>query len=70
MFQIAGNRVNRSLMNRRKKPVFDLQFTSVFNNPSSTTIQDEQNITQLIDRRQMLHAPSSMMEITPIENNK
>ena len=70
MFQIAGNRVNRSLMNRRKKPVFDLQFTSVFNNPSSTTMQDEQNITQLIDRRQMLHAPSSMMEITPIENNK
>lgn len=70
MFQIAGNRVNRSLMNRRKKPVFDLQFTSVFNNPSSTTMQDEQNITQLIDRRQMLHAPSSMMEITPIENNQ
>ena len=70
MFQIAGNRVNRSLMNRRKKPVFDLQFTSVFNNPSSTTMQDEQNITQLIDRRQMLHAPSSMMEITTIENNQ
>ena len=57
-------------MNRRKKPVFDLQFTSVFNNPSSNTMLEEQDTTKVIDKRQMLHAPSSLMEITPVENTQ
>jgi len=35
MFQIAGSKVNQMLMERKKDPVFNLQFTETFNVPES-----------------------------------
>ena len=44
MFQIAGNRINRSLVQKKKQPVFDLQFTAAFNqSPSMEDIHQNQS---------------------------
>ena len=67
MFQIAGSQVNRSLITKRKNPVFDLQFTEAFNqSPSEKQSYQSQiivNNNNNIDRKQLLHAPSSMMDL-------
>ena len=65
MFQIAGSQVNRSLITKRKNPVFDLQFTEAFNQSPSEkqSYQSQSIVNNNIDRKQLLHAPSSMMDL-------
>ena len=46
MFQIASSKINQNLMQRKKNPVFNLQFTETFESKSNE--DDEQHI-DLVD---------------------
>ena len=60
MFQIAGSKANKSLEGRRKQPVFDLQFTAAFNQTGGGVSGQD---AAAIDKTQLLHAPSSMIDL-------
>ena len=46
MFQIASSKINQNLMQRKKNPVFNLQFTETFESKSN---EDEEQHIDLVD---------------------
>ena len=47
MFQIASSRVNQNLLQRKKNPVFNLQFTEAFDGQDDAKVASDNEMDEL-----------------------